>query len=96
WQWTNEFAKAGIELYDQGDYLIPDFLGVAFTEEEQQVYDRTWGSIRDYMLERQQSWILGNGDVMADWDAYLAQLDEMGMQELLVVMQSAYDRQYGD
>jgi putative aldouronate transport system substrate-binding protein len=47
------------------------------------------------MLERQQSWILGNGDVMADWDGYLAQLDEMGLQDLLGVMQSAYDRQYG-
>ncbi|MEO0905386.1 MAG: sugar ABC transporter permease, partial [Pseudomonadota bacterium] len=94
-QWSNEFALEGIALYDTGDYLIPDFLGVAFTADEQQVYDRTWGSIRDYMLERQQGWILGNGDVMADWDAYLAQLDDMGMQELLTVMQSAYDRQYG-
>ena len=94
-QWTNEFALAGIELYEQGDYLIPDFLGVAFNAEEQRVYDRTWGSIRDYMLEKQQSWILGSADVEAEWDDYLAQLDEMGMQELLPVMQSAYDRQYG-
>ena len=75
--------------------MIPDFLGVAFTEDEQKVYDRTWSSIRDYMLERQQGWILGNGDVNEDWDAYIAQLDDMGMQELLAVMQSAYDRQYG-
>ena len=94
-QWSNEFALEGIALYDSGDYLIPDFLGVAFTADEQRVYDRTWSGIRDYMLERQQSWILGNGDVMADWDEYIATLDEMGMQELLVVMQSAYDRQYG-
>ena len=68
-------ALEGIALYDTGDYLIPDFLGVAFTADEQKVYDRTWGTIRDYMLERQQSWILGNGDVMADWDDYIAQLD---------------------
>ncbi len=94
-QWSNEFALEGIALYDQGDYLIPDFLGVAFTADEQKVYDRTWGSIRDYMLERQQGWVLGNGNVMEDWDAYLAQLDSMGMQELLEVMQAAYDRQYG-
>jgi len=94
-QWSNEFALEGIALYDEGDYLIPDFLGVAFNAEEQKIYDRTWGSIRDYMLERQQSWILGNGDVMADWDDYLARLDKMGMQELLTVMQTAYDRQYG-
>jgi len=77
------------------ELLIPDFLGVAFSEDEQKVYDRTWGTIRDYMLEKQQGWVLGTSDVNADWDDYLAKLDDMGMQELLVVMQSAYDRQYG-
>ena len=94
-QWTNEFAQKGIDLYDEGDYLIDQFLGVAFNEEEQRVYDRYWGSIRDYMLERQQGWILGNGDVEADWDDYIETLNEMGLQEVLEVMNSAYQRQYG-
>lgn len=94
-QWTNEFALWGIDLYEQGDYLIPDFLGVAFNADEQKVYDRHWGSIRDVMLERQQSWILGNGDVEAEWDDYIAQLKKMGLDDVLAVMQSAYDRQYG-
>jgi putative aldouronate transport system substrate-binding protein len=94
-QWSNEFALAGIELYDQGDYLIDQFLGVAFNADEQRVYDRTFASIRDYMLERQQGWILGNGDVMADWDAYINTLNDMGYQELLEVMNAAYTRQYG-
>ena len=85
----------GIELYDQGDYLIPDFLGVAFTPEEQKVYDKSWGSVRDYMLERQQAWILGSADIEAEWDDYLAQLDSLGLQDVLGVMQSAYERQYG-
>ncbi len=94
-QWSNEFALEGIALYDTGDYLIPDFLGVAFNADEQKVYDRTWSTIRDYMLERQQGWILGNGDVEADWDGYIAQLESLGWSELMGVMQTAYDRQYG-
>jgi len=93
-QWSNEFALEGIKLYDEGDYLIDQFLGVAFNADEQKVYDRHWGAIRDYMLERQQSWILGNGDVEADWDAYSAQLENMGLSKVLEVMQSAYERQY--
>jgi len=93
-QWTNEFALEGIALYDQGDYLIPDFLGVSFTADEQKVYDRHWPSIRDYMLERQQQWILGSGDVMADWDDYIATLNKMGLADVLEVMNSAYERQY--
>ncbi|WP_211289178.1 extracellular solute-binding protein [Albidovulum inexpectatum] len=95
-QWTNEIALWGIDLYEQGDYLIDQFLGVSFTPEEQEVYDRYWGSVLDYMLERQQSWILGNGDVEAEWDDYLAQLDKLGLSNVLEVMQSAYDRQYGN
>lgn len=94
-QWTNEFALEGIDLYEQGDYLVPDFLGVSFNPDEQKVYDKSWTSIRDYMLERQQAWILGNGDVEADWDDYMATLEQMGLNEVLAVMQSAYDRQYG-
>jgi len=51
-------------------------------------------SIRDYMLERQQAWVLGNGDVEAEWEDYTAQLDKKGLGKVLEVMQSAYDRQY--
>lgn len=94
-QWSNEFALEGIALYDEGDYLIDQFLGVAFDAEEQKVYDKYWGSVRDYMLERQQAWILGNGDVEADWDEYMAQLEKLGLTKVLAVMQSAYERQYG-
>ncbi|MGI9488003.1 MAG: extracellular solute-binding protein, partial [Geminicoccaceae bacterium] len=64
--------------------------------EEQKVYDKYWASIRDYMLERQQGWILGNGDVMAEWDDYVAELEQRGLNDVLGVMQSAYDRQYSD
>jgi len=93
-QWSNEVALEGIALYDEGDYLIDQFLGVAFNADEQSVYDRSWPSIRDYMLERQQQWILGSGDVNADWDDYMETLNEMGLQEVLEVMNSAYVRQY--
>ncbi len=93
-QWSNQYALEGIELYETGDYLIPDFLGVSFTADEQRVYDRSWPSIRDYMLERQQGWILGNGDVMADWEGYQQTLQDMGLQDVLEVMNTAYERQY--
>ena len=94
-QWSNKFALEGIALYDQGDYLIDQFLGVAFNKDEQKVYDKHWPSIRDYMLERQQAWVLGTGDVMADWDDYMKQLNKMGLEKVLAAMQSAYTRQYG-
>jgi len=95
WQWTAEAAREGIELYDSEDLLIDQFLGVAFNQEEQEVYDRYWPSIQTYMLERQQAWILGSGDVKEDWDDYIETLNDMGLQDVLDVMNSAYERQYG-
>ncbi len=94
WQWTSEAAREGIELYEASDLLIDQFLGVALNQEEQAVYDKYWPSLRTYMLERQQAWILGTGDVKADWGDYVAQLDRMGLGEVLEVMNSAYQRQY--
>ena len=93
-QWSNPVALEGIALYDEGDYLIDQFLGVAFTAEEQAVYDRYWPSIRDYMLEKQQAWILGSGDVREEWDEYQATLETMGLSKVLEAMNSAYKRQY--
>jgi putative aldouronate transport system substrate-binding protein len=46
------------------------------------------------MLERQQAWILGTGDVEKEWDDYMKTLNKMGLDKVLKVMQSAYDRQY--
>ena len=74
---------------------MDQFLGVAFNEKEQKVYDRYAAQLRTYMLERQQAWILGTGDVEADWDDYMKTLNKMGLSKVLDVMQSAYDRQYG-
>ncbi|WP_424933473.1 extracellular solute-binding protein [Amaricoccus macauensis] len=94
WQWTSQAAREGIELYDSEDLLVDQFLGVAFDKDEQEIYDRYWPSIETYMLERQQAWILGSGDVVADWDSYINTLDKMGYEEVIEVMNSAYQRQY--
>lgn len=95
-QWTNESALEGIALYESEDLLIPEFLGVAMTPEEQAVYDKHWSSIQAFMLEKQQAWILGSGSVEEEWDSYVAQLDRLGFQEVMDVMNTAYDRQYGE
>lgn len=94
WQWTSEAARKGIELYDSEDLLIDQFLGVALNKKEQAVFDRYWPSLRTYMLERQQAWILGSGDVQADWDDYAKTLDKMGYADVIEVLNTAYERQY--
>ncbi len=94
-QWTSPEARAGIALYEANNLLIDQFLGVAFNKSEQQIYDKYWPSLRTYMLERQQAWILGTGNVEADWANYTATLDKMGYSQVIKVMNTAYKRQYG-
>lgn len=94
-QWTSEAAREGIALYDQHDLLVEQFLGVALNEEEHAIFDRYWPSIRTYMLERQQAWVLGSGDINEDWDAYIKTLNDMGYEQVIDVMNAAYARQYG-
>lgn len=94
WQWTAQAAREGIELYAENDLLVDQFLGVAFNQDEQAVYDRYWPSLRTYMLERQQAWVLGSGDITADWDDYIGTLNQMGYEQVIEVMNSAYQRQY--
>ncbi|WP_186766595.1 extracellular solute-binding protein [Puniceibacterium confluentis] len=94
WQWTSQAAREGIELYDANDLLIDQFLGVSFNQDEQKVYDKYWPSLRTYMLERQQAWILGSGEVKADWDDYVKTLNRMGYEDVITVLNSAYQRQY--
>lgn len=93
-QWTNQAALDGIALYEAGDYLIPEFLGVSFSVDEQAVYDKYWPSLNTYMLERQQAWILGTGNIEADWDDYINTLNKMGYEQVIEAMNSAYTRQY--
>jgi putative aldouronate transport system substrate-binding protein len=93
-QWTDEIALKGIELYEKGDFLIDEFLGVSMTVDERRVFDRQWPNIQTYMVEMQQAWILGARNVDADWAAYKTQLTKRGFDQVLAVMQKAYDRQY--
>ena len=93
-QWSNKNALAGIAKYEAGDFLVEPFLGVSLNAKEKEVFDKRWATITTYMLEKQQAWVLGSSDIDKEWDAYIAQLDRMGYDKVIKVMQSAYDRAY--
>ncbi|MFD0462566.1 hypothetical protein ACFQY9_12535 [Microvirga aerilata] len=93
-QWTDQIALQGIDLYEKGNFLIDEFLGVSMTVDERQIFDRHMPNIQTYMLETMQAWILGSRNVDKDWEGYNAQLKKLGMEQVLAVMQTAYERQY--
>lgn len=71
-------------------YTYPN---VTFTAEENEVINDLYADIKNLTSEKTALW-LKDGNIEAEWDAYVEQLNDMGLQELLNVWQEAYDRYY--
>ncbi|OUS67694.1 hypothetical protein B1748_35860 [Paenibacillus sp. MY03] len=50
----------------------------------------------NYIRESRAKFIMGNMNLESDWDAYLAAMDRIGLPKIVELMQTAYDRQYGN
>jgi putative aldouronate transport system substrate-binding protein len=46
-------------------------------------------AITDYVKQKQAEWVSGQADIDREWDAYIAQLNRLGLQELLQLKRSA-------
>lgn len=65
---------------------------LVFTQEELDQVSEIEATIRTYVDESLTRFILGDMDVEADWDAYLNELETIGLSMYLEVAQIAYDR----
>lgn len=65
---------------------------IAATPEETDILNMYTPDIDKYYIETFSNWITGNGDIDAEWDAYVQRMYDMGLQEVLDVYQSQYDR----
>jgi putative aldouronate transport system substrate-binding protein len=50
--------------------------------------------INSFVLENIARFVLGNRDLDKDWNTYLKELDNMGLQRYLTIAQQAYDRRW--
>lgn len=62
------------------------------TEDENDIYVDAWADIKAYVTEMHAAFITGEADIEAEWDNYLAELDAMGLQDVIDVYQAALDR----
>jgi putative aldouronate transport system substrate-binding protein len=52
-------------------------------------------TINDYVNEQITAFITGKSDIDANWNNYTSQLNSMGLQNYISLIQKAYDAQYG-
>jgi len=65
--------------------------GMTLTVQESNRVDDLESAIRTYTTEMAANFLTGQAS-LDTWDAYIARLNQMGMQELISIYQAAYDR----
>ena len=86
-------AAEGFKLYADNKWTVKAFPTLSQTTDEARVISDKGTALTTYMKETQQNWIMGNKDVDASWDQYIADMNSLGLEELLAAYQAAYDRQ---
>lgn len=69
-----------------------DLNSLVLTEDESDTYNDAWTDINTYIVESTAKFITGDADIAAEWDNYIAELESMGLQDVIDVYQAAYDR----
>lgn len=65
---------------------------LALTEEENDIYVEKWLDISKYATQMFAAFVTGDADIEAEWDTYVANLQKMGLQEVLACYDAAYAR----
>jgi putative aldouronate transport system substrate-binding protein len=81
WFYPNEAVTAS--------WTLPN--GMTMTPEESIRAGELQGMIKTYVDESAVKFITGQAD-FSTWDAYVSQVNSMGLSELLGIYQAAYDR----
>ena len=86
-------TKEYFEPFDSEDQQLPTLM---YLPEESDELAPLQTQIKTFVDEWTDNFLAGNRDIEADWDAYLNEFDVLGLDRMLEIMQTAYDRQYGD
>lgn len=92
-QAMNEIANEGVSMY-QGIVRTP-FPTLLFTELEKKNVTSKLTAITTYISEKEQSFILNNSKAKISYEEYKAEIDGMGLSDVIKIYQTVYDRYVG-
>ena len=101
-QWENNLvmeyrARLRLEILDvYAKPYVPDnvthYPNVSFTLQEINNINRYASDVYDYLFQQLTGWLLNGGVTDQEWNAYINQLDHMGLSNMMNAFQSAYNR----
>lgn len=77
---------------DLEPYAVENYPLVMYTDEEQARLSTLTTDIEGFVKNKQAEWVSNNGVSDEEWNAYIEQLKQMGLDEFLTIHQSAIDR----
>lgn len=83
---------ANVLPYMIKDHIFPQMHHLKFTDDEQYVIDNKYADIKLYMEEMRAKFITGAASIETDWDSYVKTCEQMGINEVLEIVQTSYDR----
>lgn len=87
---TGDGLKLELDKLGADDVTVP-FPDVMYTPEEYQELPTLTTDINSFILSTRAQWVL-NGDIDQNWDAYVKQLNDMGLPKLIKIYEDAYER----
>ena len=71
---------------------VTHYPNVSFTLQEINNINRYASDVYDYVFQQLTKWLLEGGVSDAEWNAYISQLNRMGLDNMMGAFQSAYER----
>jgi putative aldouronate transport system substrate-binding protein len=71
-------------------YTMPS--QVELDTDEANAYSEKWSDISTYASTEVFKFVMGEYNFDEDWDAFIAQLEDMGLEDCIDLYQEAYDR----
>ena len=72
------------------EVLRPESLPL--TEDEHDIYTDAWTDINKYVMEFQAAVLTGEKNIDAEWNTFITNLNDMGLQDVIDVYQAALER----
>lgn len=97
---AQKFSTEPILYFASRDSLAPyaDFSRVVpplnLSRDESSEISNIRTMLDDYVEENQALFCLGTKDIEKDWDSYIKEFEALGLERMMEVYQTAYDRQY--
>lgn len=86
---------AANSLYQKGGWAPEEVIStLIYTSEESDVIAEIESNLDSFVKEYWTAVMMGTKNLEGDWDAYLQELEAIGLNDYLEVVQKAYDRMY--